>query len=232
MSYFWNVEYRHFLRDLLPSAAAEIIKELFEKNNLELAGVSPKHEEIIDMVSGWGVYNPLDEFNEDKSLDFSKAPVEYRERLIAGSIQEVFNVLDDDVAKKIVDRLSLDLAILTSEEKTNAKLIDMAKVFALGTYLSSPVVDASEYDEFLKLETLNGADIDIWEPLEEEKLNNIQSLVEAEFSRTLRSFQKVAEIARTSQELESLAAGSDKMSPLEKVHTMNDLLNFKKRDLV
>ncbi|MDD3477222.1 MAG: hypothetical protein PHI38_10165 [Sulfurimonas sp.] len=73
----------------------------------------------------------------------------------------------------------------------NQEIEDMAKISALATYVSSDVSEASQYDNFMVLDTLEDSDIDIWEPFEYRGLEEIQELVEAEFSTTLQNFKKI-----------------------------------------
>ncbi|MDQ1341017.1 MAG: hypothetical protein QG567_2175 [Campylobacterota bacterium] len=98
--------------------------------------------------------------------------------------------------------------IVVVDEKINEKLRDMAKISALGTYLSSNINNVDDYEKFMKLESLDGTDLEIWEPFENHYLEEIQELVEQEFSATLHSYMKVAEIVRAAEELENLAAGA------------------------
>ena len=75
------------------------------------------------------------------------------------------------------------------------ELEDMAKINALGTYLSSDVADASQYDEFMKLESIEG-EVAVWEPFEYTDIDRLKELIEDEFTSTLHSFQKIAQLAQ------------------------------------
>ncbi|OGS70746.1 MAG: hypothetical protein A3F91_09545 [Flavobacteria bacterium RIFCSPLOWO2_12_FULL_35_11] len=111
----------------------------------------------------------------------------------------------------------------SGDEKINAQLRDMAKISALGTYLSSDINNSDDYEKFMKFETLNGTDIDIWEPFENHSLEEIQELVEQEFSATLHSYMKVAEIVKSAVELESLATGAHSASADEVAENVRKL---------
>ena len=50
-TYFWNHEYRHYMRDLKPSLQNEV-KKTFIEWELELTGVSDLHEQIICEIIG------------------------------------------------------------------------------------------------------------------------------------------------------------------------------------
>jgi hypothetical protein len=50
LAFFWNREYRHYMRDI-SSAKRKKIHNLFIQNNLDIAGNSNKHFEIIKKVT-------------------------------------------------------------------------------------------------------------------------------------------------------------------------------------
>lgn len=49
--YFWNHEYRHYLRNVSESKQNKVLR-LFISNNLNPSGTSKKHLEIIQLVTG------------------------------------------------------------------------------------------------------------------------------------------------------------------------------------
>ena len=49
-TYFWNHEYRHYLRGASEAKQNKILR-LFVSNKLEVNGVSNKHLEIIQLVT-------------------------------------------------------------------------------------------------------------------------------------------------------------------------------------
>lgn len=49
LCYFWNIEYKHYLRDATYKERKEVHKE-FIKNKLDLVGVSNKHLNIIKKI--------------------------------------------------------------------------------------------------------------------------------------------------------------------------------------
>lgn len=50
VAYFWNYEYRHYLRDT-STAKRQKVHRLFMENNLDVAGRSDKHLQIIQKVT-------------------------------------------------------------------------------------------------------------------------------------------------------------------------------------
>lgn len=48
-TYFWNHEYRHYLRDTTDNKRKDVLKQFLD-NNLELAGESSAHLEIIKNI--------------------------------------------------------------------------------------------------------------------------------------------------------------------------------------
>ena len=99
--YFWAYEYRHSMRDLFPASAQEIIKEKWLDAGLVLSDVSYKHDEIINEVMNFGIYNQLNDFDEKSFLN--NVPQKYKNIIIEGIKDELLEWDKDDRYYAICD---------------------------------------------------------------------------------------------------------------------------------
>jgi len=120
---FWNYEYRHDLRDIVPSEAQVIIKEKWEKAGLGLADISEEHQKIIDEVYSYGIFNPIAGLDKDNFLVISKIPAEYRNRLIKSASNYAEENNDVDLLKLLGKKIDEALEVGNAE----IKIINMQK---------------------------------------------------------------------------------------------------------
>jgi len=111
---FWAYEYRHWMRDLIPSSAREIIKEKFLKAELVLHEVSDKHEEIMREVIGYGIHNRLNDFEEKTFLN--NVPEKYNDIIIMGMREWADDYCEDEkdaeyfkIVKIVKEKIGIDI---------------------------------------------------------------------------------------------------------------------------
>lgn len=87
---------------------------------------------------------------------------------------------------------------LIEENKMETELVNMAKAYAIGTYITNSE-DEEDYDKFMSLNKLGGSEFEIWEPFETYPLREIQELVESEFNSALNFAKKAMAVSKIEQ---------------------------------